>query len=114
MKIRSPPLPDDLNVQWDYFLDNIPDWLWTKHTSFHSGGALCRNEIGQRLIDDMHRIAGELGTYFIQNPYDPPVPEASPHEPKPKKFKENEPDPAAFHKWMRTMMKKRRAAKLAL
>ena len=112
MKMRSPPLPDDLRVQWEYFLDNIPDWLWSKHTSFRSGGAMIRNEIGLRLIDAMDRVARELGTYFMPNPYDPPVPEASPD--KPKKFKVNEPDPAAFHKWMREMMKRRHPVKLAL
>ena len=72
MKLRSPTLPEDLEVLWDYFIDNVPDWLWRKHTRKDMGGTIISNNLGIALLNDIKNIQRDLGEHFKPNPLNPP------------------------------------------
>ena len=72
MKLRSPTLPEDLEALWDYFIDNVPDWLWRKHTRKDMGGTIISNTLGIAFLNDIKHIQRDLGEHFQPNPLNPP------------------------------------------
>ena len=97
MKLRSPPLPEDLQATWPFFIEHIPDWLFIKHTRISTGGDVLNNWIGEQLVQTFANIQEALGEHFLPNPLKPP--------PKHIKLGGN---PAAFHAWVRDMLTKNR------
>jgi hypothetical protein len=98
MKLRSPPLPVELEVTWAYFLEKIPDWLWKRYVVKNVSGAIIKNQIGEKVLEHMARIQEALGEHFKPNPLKPP----------PEKKKKVGGDPEAFNRWIRTMIKENR------
>ena len=95
MKLRSPPLPNDLVVIWDYFILNVPSWLWKSYTVKDMAGNLARNTLGLSFLKQMQVIQEELGEHFKPNPAKPPL----------KKPKLAGGNPDAFSNWIYKIMK---------
>ena len=96
MRLRSPALPDDLAVIWDYFVEQMPYWLWKKHTLKDIGGAVVENTLGIVFLRELAEVRSDLGAAFSPNPANPP---------KKKARLEGKRDEAAFANWIRRYLK---------
>ena len=72
MKLRSPPLPEELDCSWTYFLEKCPSWLWEDHTAKGIAGKLIKNHIGERFLERIDQIKNDLGEHYKTNPLKPP------------------------------------------
>ena len=62
LRIRAPPLPDDLKVLWDDFIEEFPDyWLQTNKTHLVSSAAL-------KFLDTLKKIIEALGKHCLEDP----------------------------------------------
>ena len=95
MKLRSPPLPGDLGASWDYFIINVPDWLWRKYTEKDMKGKIVTNTLGVSFLKEMQNIQEDPGEHFKPNPANPP--------PKKRKLAGGNPD--AFRNWITKVLK---------
>ncbi len=62
LRIRAPPLPDDLAVLWEAFIEEFPDyWLQKKKTKIVGSAAM-------KFLDTLKAIIKDLGQHCMEDP----------------------------------------------
>ena len=84
LRLRAPPLPDDLSALWDAFLEEFPDWWLQQHKRKlgNIGGTVFRDAC-QKIIDS-------LGKHCVRDPAKTGAPRSS-----------KDGDANAFASWVR-------------
>ena len=88
LRLRAPPLPDDLGALWSDFVAEFPDWWLQGHK------AKLGNTGGKIFLDLLSKIIEDLGKHCLTNLAKKPKPRGK------------EGDHHAFAKWMRSCMEK--------
>ena len=95
MKLRSPPLREDLEALWDFILTEAPQWLFNERVMKDIRGKVSSNNMGSYIENEFRKIRQGLGEHYRENPLNPP---------KEKKAKLGG-DPDAFSAWLRKLLK---------
>jgi len=89
LRLRAPPLPDDLTALWGDFVAEFPDWWLQQHKTRSSG-----NTGGKLFLDFLLKIIDDLGKHCLTNLANKPKPRG------------RDGDPQAFAKWVRSCLAK--------